>query len=349
MAASRWCYNQTIEHLTKIEGPRPHWTLVKKHIVSTCLEWMKQVPFQVKAVAVKDACEVMSREKLKCKTTGRQFKMRFRSRRLPTQSCFIPGPAIKPGDGNIGLYVRIAGSVRAAETLPHQHRDSRLVWDNGAWFLAVSFRAAAHTTGENQARAVALDPGVRTFLTFFSPTSYGKLGDQAQQRIVRLLVHLDRLISERAKSNSRRKRRLTLAIGRMRRKLRSLIDELHWKSIRFLLDNFDIIIVPPFAAGQMVRKTSRKLRNKSVRAMLGLSHSKFRARLISKAKYEGKQVILQCEAYTSKTVSWAGELLTKLGGRKYVRSADGVTMDRDVNGARGTFLRALVDTPLTLA
>jgi transposase len=47
---------------------------------------------------------------------------------------------------------------------------------------------------------------------------------------------------------------------------------------------------------------------------------------------------------TSKTVSWTGEI-KKIGGSRIIEDADGNRMDRDLNGARGIFLRALVDTP----
>ena len=131
-------------------------------------------------------------------------------------------------------------------------------------------------------------------------------------------------------------------------KIRNLIDELHWKTIRFLLNEFDVVVIPPFAAGKMSEKNNRKLQNKSTRSMLGLAHSKFRMRLISKAKEERKIVLIQCEAYTSKTCSWSGEVIHNLGGKKRIRDKRGVSMDRDVNGALGIFLRALGDTPLKL-
>ena len=52
------------------------------------------------------------------------------------------------------------------------------------------------------------------------------------------------------------------------------------------------------------------------------------------------------EAYTSKTVSWTGEIINNLGGAKIIKSnSTQLKMDRDLNGARGIFLRALVDTP----
>jgi len=44
------------------------------------------------------------------------------------------------------------------------------------------------------------------------------------------------------------------------------------------------------------------------------------------------------ETYTSKTANWTGEM-KKIGGAKTITS-NGVTVDRDLNGARGIFLRA---------
>lgn len=80
--------------------------------------------------------------------------------------------------------------------------------------------------------------------------------------------------------------------------------------------------------------------------MLTLSHYKFKQFLKHKAFENGKVVLDVNEAYTSKTVSWTGEIIPKLGGAKVIKSSDGRMMPRDWNGARGIFLRALVDTPL---
>lgn len=51
-----------------------------------------------------------------------------------------------------------------------------------------------------------------------------------------------------------------------------------------------------------------------------------------------------CKAYTSKTASWTGELNHKLGGARRITSGS-LTMDRDLNGVCGIFLRALIDNP----
>ena len=52
------------------------------------------------------------------------------------------------------------------------------------------------------------------------------------------------------------------------------------------------------------------------------------------------------EAYTSKTRSWDGGIKSNLGGCQCHQGPKaGFGMDRDVNGARGIFLRALGDSP----
>ena len=93
----------------------------------------------------------------------------------------------------------------------------------------------------------------------------------------------------------------------------------------------------------MVKKGSRKLRSKSVRAMLTWSHYMFKLRLKNKAIERGKQVIDVTEEYTSKTCSWTGELLD-IKGSRVIRSK-GISLDRDLNGARNIFIKSLVDTP----
>ena len=96
----------------------------------------------------------------------------------------------------------------------------------------------------------------------------------------------------------------------------------------------------------MSLKAQRRIRAKSVRQMLTLSHYKFKQFIKHKAFEMGKVVLDVNEAYTSKTVSWTGEIVPKLGGAKIIKSKlTGQKMPRDWNGARGIFLRALVDTP----
>ena len=318
---------------------------IKKPLLDGLPQWAKSVPFQIKSIAIKDACEAVKLAKRKFKQTGKIQEVRFRSRKNPEQSLFIPSSAIKA----TGLYPRVSGKgLHYVEDLPAAPRDSRLIFRADKWYLAVAYKSTT-VIPENQGRVVALDPGIRSFITFFSEDCCGHIGEGDFGTIQRLATHLDNLISRRTKEKDRKRRqRMRKAEMRLRDRIKNLVDELHHKVARFLVDNFDVILLPTFETQQMAGKAGRKLRRKSVRAMLTFSHYRFKQFLKHKAFETGKCVLDVCEAYTSKTISWTGELVHNLGGRKIIRSGD-VVMDRDVNGARGIFLRALVDTPAIMA
>ena len=153
------------------------------------------------------------------------------------------------------------------------------------------------------------------------------------------------LLSRAARAPSKRRRNMRRAAGRMTVRIQNLINELHHKTARFLVDNFDVILLPDFKTSGMVTRSQRRIRSKTVRNLLSFAHHRFRNFLKHKASENGRTVLIVNEAYTSKTVSWTGEINHKLGGRKTVSSSDGGRMDRDHNGARGIFLCALGDTP----
>lgn len=215
--------------------------------------------------------------------------------------------------------------------------------------LGITYICVPHevpcSVSDNQGRVVALDPGIRSFMTLFSEDSFGWLGQYDIGRIQRLCYYLDDLISRSTKVKAKKRYRLRKAADKIRFKIKNLVDELHHKIARFLVDNFDIILLPTFETSQMAIKKSRKIRAKSVRQMLTLSHYRFKQFLKHKAFETGKLVLDVNEAYTSKTVSWTGEIIHNLGGRKKIKSNDGQVMDRDLNGGRGIFLRSLVDNP----
>ena len=230
------------------------------------------------------------------------------------------------------------------ERLPANHGDSRLTLHNGQYHLVVT-TPAQRSLSETHARVVALDPDIRSFLTWFSETDAGHIASGAFSKIQPLCAHLDDLLS-RAKLDTRRlaKRNKYRAAARMRVRISNLIDELHHQAARWLVDHFDIILLPTFETSEMVLRGARKLRTKSVRSMLSYAHYRFQQFLRWKSWQTGKALLLVNEAYTSKTCSWNGHIISNLGGRRVVTGSDGVRVNRDINGARGIFLRALGDT-----
>ena len=105
--ASRWTYNLTVEVLQS--GIPAAWRHIAGMVMAELKvlhpEW-ESVPYQVKRTAVRDACRAMSN----VKTFNRQLaadrargerpdedfaQLRFRSRKNPRQSCYVPDDAVR--------------------------------------------------------------------------------------------------------------------------------------------------------------------------------------------------------------------------------------------------------------
>ena len=192
--ASRWTYNLTVEVLQS--GIPAAWRHIAGMVMAE-LEVLKpewaSVPYQVKRTAVRDACRAMSN----VKTFNRQLaanqaigqrsdepfaQLRFRSRKTPRQSCYIPNDAVTEH----GVYHTILGPLRMAEAIPAGQKECRLVKERGLYWLVVPHPAQCDIETPSGDGVVALDPGVRTFLTYFSETDCGKIGYHAFGRIQRL-------------------------------------------------------------------------------------------------------------------------------------------------------------------
>ena len=58
--AARWCYNETVAHLRK-PGTVANWKNIKTAIIHSAPERLKPAPYQVKSIAVRDACRAVTR------------------------------------------------------------------------------------------------------------------------------------------------------------------------------------------------------------------------------------------------------------------------------------------------
>jgi putative transposase len=142
---SRYTFNQTIDYIRSCVNFSPSWMEIKKDLLKRLPQWCLDVPFQIKGIAVKEAHQAF------WKAGGHP---KFRSRKTPTQSCYIPKSAIF----DTGIYPRVAGiGLRLCESLPESPLDSRLIYQYNEWFLSVPHKTITHVA-ENQGRVVALDP-----------------------------------------------------------------------------------------------------------------------------------------------------------------------------------------------
>ena len=352
--AARYAYNQTVEFLTGEDAPKAVKTRVRDFMLPTLPAWHRSAPREVLVGAIFDACRAVSaakkrnaelaRDKAKGHRQDDAFaRVHFRSRKNPRQTFTVQANCVS----DAGIYRTKLGDMQMAEELPvpENRNICRLTLRYGQYHLAVPYDEKLLPQRENQARVVALDPGVRSFLAWYCADSVGKIGAGAFFRIQRLCERLDELLSRAQKSPARRRGNMRRAAGRMRLRVENLIQELHRQAARFLVDSFDVILLPTFETSEMVERGRRRIRSKTVRNLLSLAHYRFGMFLRHKAAEFGVTVLSVNEAYTTKTISWTGELLENVGGASVVVGRDGERMDRDYNGARGIYLRALGDTP----
>jgi putative transposase len=320
----------------KKPGTKANWIAIKTEMLPNMPDWVKEVPYQIKAIAIKDACLAVKQCKRLFQQTQQFHEAKYRHRHDSKQTIFIP----KSSMSEHGVYHTILGKLKSYERFSQPKGDCRLTVENGRWFINVPI--AMNVRAESQGRIVAVDPGVRSFITFFSPESCGKLGVGDFSRIQRLCCHLDNLISRMSRVSHKQRYKMKKAVKRMRWKIKDLIDELHNKVALFLVENFEVIFIPKFETSDMSKKGHRKIRAKSVRSMLTFAHFRFQEFLKIKACEYGKKVVHINEAYTSKTCSWSG-VIKEIGSAKYIKDGN-IVVDRDYNGARGIFLRALRDS-----
>ena len=352
--AARYAYNQTVELLTSEDAPPAVKTKVRDLILPTLPPWHRSAPREVLVGAIFDACRAVSavkrrngelaRDKNKGRRQDENFaRVRFRSRKNPKQTFTVQAGCVNGS----GIYRTKLGDMQMAENLPvpKNRNICRLSMRYGQYHLSVPYDKKLPPERENQTRVVALDPGVRSFLTWYSADSVGKIGEGAFFRIQRLCERLDDLLSRAAKSPSRRRRNMRRAANRIRLRIENLVNELHRQAARFLVVNYNVILLPSFETSEMVERGRRRIRSKTVRNLLTLAHYKFKRFIKDKSIETGAIVLDVSEAYTTKTVSWTGEVLEGLGGASVVVAQDGERMDRDYNGARGIYLRALGDIP----
>ncbi len=213
------------------------------------------------------------------------------------------------------------------------------------WYLCVPLDINVDAS-DNQGGIISLDPGVRTFLTGYSPEGeIIKIGDNDINRIRKYLLKTDRFISKISKMNGNKKKRCNRAKLKRFEKVRNWIKDCHRKTTCYLIKNYNYILLPPFKTQEMSNNKRRRINSKTVRNMYTWSHYRFRMMLLNKAEeYDNKNIICPTEEYTSKTCGCCGNIKYDLGSDKiYKCQKCNVIMDRDINGSRNILIKYLTN------
>jgi putative transposase len=336
-AACRYVYNQAIDYQKK-NGRIGKLKLRDIIMQSDLPQWVKDTPCHIRQNAIFDA-----------------YRAYIASSDCKFRSCRSPSQAIKFNDSNFSQgtwYPRLVKGLTfiASEPIPQKcDQATQLIKCKGRWFAV--FPGSAPITPISSDKVIALDPGVRTFLTGFDGSKFLEFGAGDMGRITRMCQYLDDLMSRIAKCICKRQRqKMRKAAGRMRTKIQDLVNELHKQVSCYLTENYRVIFLPTFETSQMVAKARRKIRTKTARAMLTWAHYRFKLFLKQAAHRRGCIVVDVTEEYTSKTCTCCGHVHAKLGGsKKFKCPSCGFEIPRDFNGAFGILLKALRDTSYAIS
>lgn len=187
-------------------------------------------------------------------------------------------------------------------------------------------------------KIISIDPGLRKFATGITENKVIKFGTN-MRKVKKYVLKLQKIDKNKSVDKKKKKKR-----AKCRRKIESkisrMVDDMHWKSINYLTNTNDNILIGNMSTKGIVKKETSVLRDEDKLLASRIKLSKYRERLewrcnMNKVNYE-----MIDESYTSMICSICGYLKEDLGRNEIFNcSRCKKVIDRDVNGARNIYLK----------
>lgn len=195
---------------------------------------------------------------------------------------------------------------------------------------------------------IGLDAGIRTYLTGVSNDRIVEIGTNMSEMIKTDLTKLDE-IKARPEIPDRIKKKYE---KRINGKIERRIDDLHWKTIHYLITNFDHIMIGNLSTKSIVKRNEvidnenapnenkkKELSKMMKRIAMKMSFYKFIQRLKYKCQRHKINFQLINEYLTSKLCSSCGHYNDVGSAKIYECETCGLVIDRDVNAAKNIAMR----------
>ena len=335
---SRIIYNMTIQYLKHNESKS--FISLRPIVKSLFCEHFKQritqakLPVHVIDNSIKDV--------LKARKTAftlhklgyiKRFRMRFKKQSKITQTIAIDHQDFSKVKNS--FYIKALGELKSSLPINRAKisHDCRLTYDsNKDLFILHSPKNNIITNSTERFEVCGIDPGLKTFLTIYNP----------EKECIKIMnrdttTKLTRLINKKiALTKLDRTKIIKRAILRNNRRIHNNVKELHYKSARFLCQNYNKIYLGKLSTQSIVKG---KLTSFDKHFAHALSHFTFSQVLENKCKEFEKILYYVDESYTSKTCGNCGSLYDVKLSRVYSCANCSQNYDRDMNAARNILIK----------
>lgn len=182
---------------------------------------------------------------------------------------------------------------------------------------------------------ISIDQGIKPFASCRTNNELINIGTNIAGIIGNYLKKID-LINNTMTMNKKQKKKKEI---KCYIKIKNIMDEVHWKTIKHITDNYGNVIIGNLSMKDASKKSKSKLSPQLKRIGLMMRFSEFRNRLRYKCLINGIKIETIDEAYTSKVCSTCGNCKHELEGEKdYECNVCNIIRDRDFNSATNMIL-----------
>jgi IS605 OrfB family transposase len=181
-------------------------------------------------------------------------------------------------------------------------------------------------------KSLSGDLGIRTFLTGISDNEILEIGISSEMDIKKMVEKIIKLKNPSMKIRNKQKK-----IKKLRKDVANKVDELHWKTIKFITKNYKTVVIGDINVKSIVRKEGN-LSNFNKDLIHALSIYKFKQRLKYKCECMGLKFYMPDEYGTSKLCSCCGSYNDVKESKHYKCKTCKLQIDRDVNSARSIMM-----------
>lgn len=354
----RYCYNKAVDLYKQGEYPNfinyRNKIVPKNDLLSKEEKWLSKIPCTIRQLAVRKFIGAFNSSLANYQAGNiSSFKMRYLTKKdksgifcinkyCLTKDLKLCQRSILKTDPNLILYNPLDLNWILEHEEAFDHASSIIKDNTGKYYLCLSYTKERRAIKPKD-DIVALDPGCRTFISYYSQNESGKLGKDTYDKWIKPLERrIDDINHELGnyKVPSKIKHNMKRRLALLRSKITHRVNELHRQTALFLVKRYRIILLPKYQVQKMTMKSNNRYCNRSQYA---LSHFKFRQYLLHKANcFHNRHVILCKENWTTKTCSICGYLNQGMTDEKiYTCPKCKGIIDRDINAARNILIRSI--------